>query len=352
MPHPLKFTAQISEVGLPFLDTFVYFDENMNVCTKLYTKPTDTHDYLRYDSAHPKSTKDAIPYGQFLRVRRICSKIKDFDESCTMLSAHFLRRGYPEKLVRDSYLKARGKDRDTLLNPPGSNKKKTNDGLFLITKYNPNNPNLAKKVKENWPILADNTSTRQSLLPKSVTFGHRRPKNLGDDLVRARVPTQNPAIRRIPGTTNPCPRKNKCKICPHLDKSGKITSHTTKIKYESKKFISCKSSNVIYLVTCRAPNCGLQYVDQTKRTLNERFLEHFRDIRNRKPKLLCVHMISANHNWVDDMQIAVLSFIKQAPDSRSAQKARDKMEMFWYNQLGTMVPRGLNVEKTAKKSYQ
>ncbi len=63
-------------------------------------------------------------------------------------------------------------------------------------------------------------------------------------------------------------------------------------------------------------------------------------------------MNSANHKGVDDMQIAVLSFIKQAPDSMSAQKARDKMEMFWYNQLRTMVPRGLNVEKTAKKSYQ
>ncbi len=175
------------------------------MCTKLYTKPTDTHDYLRYDSAHPKSTKDAIPYGQFLRVRRICSKIKDFDESSAMLSAHFIRRGYPDKLVRESYLKARGMDRDTLLNPPGNNRKKSSDGLFLITKYNPNNPNLAKTVKQNWPILADNTSTRQSLLPKSVTFGHRRPKNLGDDLIRARIPAEKPPIRPVPGATNPCP---------------------------------------------------------------------------------------------------------------------------------------------------
>ncbi len=242
-------------------------------------------------------------------------------------------------------------DRDTLLNPPGNNRKKTNDGLFLITRYNPNNPNLAKTVRKNWAIFADNATTRQSLLPKSVTFGHRRPKNLGDDLVRARVPIQKSTVRQVPGTSKfPCPRKDKCKICPHLDKSGKITSHTTNIQYESKKFISCKSSNVIYLVICKA--CGLQYVGQTKRNLYERFSEHFRDIRNKKPKLLCVHMNSANHNGAEDMQIAVLSFIKQAPDSQSAQKARDKMEMFWYNQLGTMVPRGLNVEKTAKKSYQ
>ena len=60
----------------------------------------------------------------------------------------------------------------------------------------------------------------------------------------------------------------------------------------------------------------------------ERFSEHFRGIRNEKPKL-SVHMNSTNHNGADDVQIAVLSFIKQAPDSMSAQKARDKLEMFW-----------------------
>ncbi len=86
--------------------------------------------------------------------------------------------------------------------------------------------------------------------------------------------------------------------------------------------------------------------------MGDRFREHIRDVKNKLPKLLCVHLNSAGHNGSEDISISILSFIKQTPNSLSAQKARDRMEMFWYNQLGTMVPRGLNVEKTAKKSYQ
>ncbi len=132
--------------------------------------------------------------------------------------------------------------------------------------------------------------------------------------------------------------------------SNKIKSKSTQIEYDIKHHVSCESSNLIYLITCKT--CGMQYVGQTKRTPGERSREHFRDIQKKSPKLLSVHLNSRGHNGITDISISILSFIRQTPNSLSAQKARDRMEMFWYNQLGTMVPRGLNVEKTAKKSYQ
>ena len=98
--------------------------------------------------------------------------------------------------------------------------------------------------------------------------------------------------------------------------------------------------------------CGLQYVGQTKRTIDERFKEHFRSINKAKSTdLKHVHFNSIGHHGTDDIQISVISHIKEHPDSARAQRARDKMEMFWYHQLGTLVPRGLNVEKTPKSSY-
>ena len=100
----------------------------------------------------------------------------------------------------------------------------------------------------------------------------------------------------------------------------------------------------------RAPRYKYKYVCHhiIKSTLGERLREHVRDVKNKSPKLLSVHLNSREHHGTDDISIAVLSFIKQTPNSLSAQKARDRMEMFWYNQLGTKVPGGLNVEKTAK----
>jgi hypothetical protein len=80
----IKFTAEYSKLAVNFLDMKVKLQDNM-IQTDLYSKPTDSHSYLLYDSAHPQKCKDSIPYSQFLRVRRICSLDSDFKEiqACT-----------------------------------------------------------------------------------------------------------------------------------------------------------------------------------------------------------------------------------------------------------------------------
>ena len=39
----------------------------------LYSKPTDCHQYLRYDSAHPMHVKNSILYSQAFWIKRICT---------------------------------------------------------------------------------------------------------------------------------------------------------------------------------------------------------------------------------------------------------------------------------------
>ena len=65
-PH-IKFTMETSNETIPFLDTSVIIHGTNNMTT-LYTKPTDSHNYLYYDSAHPQRCKDSILFSQFLRV--------------------------------------------------------------------------------------------------------------------------------------------------------------------------------------------------------------------------------------------------------------------------------------------
>ena len=45
----------------------------------IYRKPTDTYNYVLFSSAHPLHCKLGIPYSQFLRIRRICTFLTDFD---------------------------------------------------------------------------------------------------------------------------------------------------------------------------------------------------------------------------------------------------------------------------------
>ena len=68
----IKFTAEVSEMSVPFLDLNIHLDGG-RIWTDLYCKPTDSHNYLHFDSAHPEHNKLSLPYSQYLRLKRICS---------------------------------------------------------------------------------------------------------------------------------------------------------------------------------------------------------------------------------------------------------------------------------------
>ena len=68
--HPtIKFEFEISQKRVNFLGTTVYIVANKEIKTKLYTKETDTHNYLHRKSVFPEMPKKTIPYVQALRVR-------------------------------------------------------------------------------------------------------------------------------------------------------------------------------------------------------------------------------------------------------------------------------------------
>ena len=72
--HPtINFTSETSTESINFLDTNVKLDSSRHIITSLYNKPTDTHLFLHYSSAHPESVPRTGPYGQYLRLRRICT---------------------------------------------------------------------------------------------------------------------------------------------------------------------------------------------------------------------------------------------------------------------------------------
>ena len=158
----IQFTTEQSSTEIPFLDTTVKLDGGV-ITTDLYSKPTDSHNYLYYNSAHPQRCKDSIPYSQFLRIRRICSTNKDFDKHVITLAGHFLRRHYPLETIKNAALLARGSDRHSLLNPttndPNNDDK---DKVFLITTYHPDDQCVANNYWVETKRLK-HYSTRNSL---------------------------------------------------------------------------------------------------------------------------------------------------------------------------------------------
>ena len=89
--EPIKFTAEISTLSIDFLDITVKTNPSGNITTTLYSKPTNSYNYLLYSSEHPRHILNGIPYSQFLRIRRICSEDNDFKMNAFMLSTLFIR---------------------------------------------------------------------------------------------------------------------------------------------------------------------------------------------------------------------------------------------------------------------
>ena len=98
--HPtIKFTMEKSYEKVNFLDVVVY-KENNDLSTDLYTKDTDTHQYLHAKSCHRSFIKRAVPYGQAIRIKRICSDENNLNRRRLELESWLGKRGYSSKNVR------------------------------------------------------------------------------------------------------------------------------------------------------------------------------------------------------------------------------------------------------------
>ena len=155
--------------------------------TTLYSKPTDSHNYLLYNSSHPQHCKNGLPFSQFLRVRRICSSLEDFDSRALTLAHHFIRKGYPQQLIENSLIKAHRHMWEQLLSPPPSTPTEGTDStIYIITTYQPGFPGLKPTIQTNWSFFNRANDTKP-LNQTLLVFGHRRSKNLREMLVRAKL---------------------------------------------------------------------------------------------------------------------------------------------------------------------
>ena len=86
----------------------------------------------------------------YLRVRRICSKLSDFDKHMKNMTLHFLDRRYPTDLLRDA---ARRMDRHSLLHPTPGTQLKNTEWSILVTTYHPEDDSLKHIVTNDWSLL-------------------------------------------------------------------------------------------------------------------------------------------------------------------------------------------------------
>ena len=145
------------------------------------------------------------------------------------------------------------------------------------------------------------------------------------------MPFQN----KLPLTTlgcDKCPRK-KCVTCKVLVKSKTFTSNKTKRTYKIRHQLDCRSSWIIYLISCKHPNCGKQYVGKTKNALLKRHYGHKNQFKNK------ISELGKHFHWDHHGEkIVSIKVIDQVKAGNST--ALEQCEGFWQHQLMTLVENG------------
>ena len=347
--HPkIQFTCIYSKLSVDFLDTTVKLIDG-SLQTELYIKPTSSLSYLHRDSSHPTHVFQALPYGEFLRVRRNCSTISSFNRFSDIILEAFVQRGYDRVSLLRAQEQARSVERHSLLEPyanlqvshrtDADNLNGPPDQFFFILEHHRSNPKIHQILRRNWTILGTSDTT-SDLYQSDLTCGASRNPRLRDILVRSSIPLK-PTFGKKGKSTNVC-HIAQCKYCVNIDTSGQIKSKKLRRNFPAKFQVCCKSHNLVYCLTCKI--CGLQYVGQTKRTFHERLYEHFRDIQNKDPtKPLGRHFALPNHTPDTKLVTShILAFITKPSNTSAAQQMRLKIEREWIFRLRTNLPHGLN----------
>ena len=95
----IKFTKEVDNNNIPFLDLMVVKTNEGNVETDIFYKKTNAHRYLYFESAHPRKTKRNIPFTLAQRITKIVSNPVQQKQRLQELIEFLIDCHYPKGLV-------------------------------------------------------------------------------------------------------------------------------------------------------------------------------------------------------------------------------------------------------------
>ena len=173
--------------------------------------------------------------------------------------------------------------------------------------------------------------------PKPSLIAYRRPKNLRDHLIRAKISSKRRSTRLRNGF-GPC--NEGCQTCWV---SKRTTSHSTKRsgkKWQISAPINCKTTNVIYHLDCKKGCKEFEegYQGESKRQLRSRINEHRAGIRKAYREKDFSHKIYGHfvkgHGKNPEAYLQVTGIERVLP--RGNDQLRKVRESYWINQYDSI----------------
>ena len=266
--HPdISFTMESSTEELPFLDVMIKC-VNGKIITDIYYKPTDTKQYLMYNSCHPKHTKNNIPFNLARRICTIVSETNTINQRLSELKQFLLNRNYPEQIIDNGIQKAKSIGKDKLRQQKQHSEEK--EVIPFISTFNPKNPDVFTLIQENIPLLKTDERMNKIIHRSKFIKSKRQSKNLKKILTKARFGDEyfeTPTVKK-------CGRSN-CGTCEHIQEKSTF-EFKNNMKFTVKYNMDCSCKSVIYVMTCNG--CNEFYIGQTS-DFRKRVTVHKQQIR-------------------------------------------------------------------------
>ena len=186
--HPtIKFTAEISDTEITYLDTCVYKGERFKresiLDVRTHFKPTESFQYTEFSSCHPPGVWKGFIKGEALRLLRTNSSEKTFEENTTQFKRRLRARGYPDNLSKKILSEVNFSQRMSAL----QNKQKTRKRILpFVTEYRPSVPNLKNILMKKWHLI-ENQPVLREIFKDPPILSYRKGRSLKDILVRAKL---------------------------------------------------------------------------------------------------------------------------------------------------------------------
>ena len=339
--HPtIKLTYECSRTSVDYLDITIYkgprYESSGILDVKPFFKKTNKFQYLEYSSSHPRKTFSSIIKGEMTRLLRNCSDHQTYLDTQTKLHRIFRDRGYPNRLIKNTFNQVRFQDRNQILQD--QHKPPSPFDTFLTVDY------AADLDTYKLRKILRPTPSEEPLIPKPC-LSLRKTKTIGKTIVRAKLANVKdppisttkvkiPITPSIEGNSAGCATPG-CKCCKAMSRKTRIISSHNYKSFPTPRHTNCNTKNLIYLLECTRCTKANQYVGQTKRTMSQRLAGHRAASRIKTNLPLYKHFTGQrNHDFLKDARITILE--------KTSAPNLDSRERHWMNTLNTIHPNGLN----------
>lgn len=130
-----------------------------------------------------------IPYGQFRRIRRNCTKNGDFKEQSKILTERLIEKGYPKKIITEAKDRATKMSQASCIQPKDTTlpaKQPMEYKHAFITTYNHNQRYIRQTLNKHWNVLKNDPYLKELISTKSHLI-FRRSRTLKNVLAPSRI---------------------------------------------------------------------------------------------------------------------------------------------------------------------